>query len=303
MRCIRLGIQRIVLHIAGYGILQNRMKYIMFDIPSARVDYTRIYEGDLPLIILLTRLGVLAVGVCLLILGFKLSKKIAAPDPDENAYGVSRSTGNDPLFRRLCIIMSCAALGCSLVSLGTTVIEAHKIADDAYAICHSAIGSLENESKRLEAKQNALHASTSAEKRKWEKEASYYEQLSEKSKSEFRSEYYERYADQLIFSIAGIVLALLIPLILYPTRLARKAEHPNTAAIAWINALFGTAVIGWLIAFIMAKAESKPPAAPAVILPQQPTPADELAKYKALLDQGAITPEEYEKKKQQLLGL
>ncbi|MBQ8923006.1 MAG: SHOCT domain-containing protein [Oscillospiraceae bacterium] len=275
----------------------------MFDVPGSHVDLTKIYEGDLPLILILTRLGVLAFGVCLLILGFKLSKKKADPAPDENAYGVSRSTGKDPLFRKFCIIMSCAALGCSLVSLGTTVVKAHSIADDAYMICHSKSSSLENESKRLEAERNALRAATSAEKRMWEKEASYYKKLPDTSKSEFRSEYYERYSDQLIFSIAGIVLALLIPLIMYPTRIARKAEHPNTAAIAWINALFGTAVIGWAIALIMAKSESKPAAAPSAVLPPQPTPADELAKYKALLDQGAITPEEYERKKQQLLNL
>ena len=34
-----------------------------------------------------------------------------------------------------------------------------------------------------------------------------------------------------------------------------------------------------------------------------PDPADEILKYKRLLDAGAITPEEYEAKKKQLLGL
>lgn len=35
----------------------------------------------------------------------------------------------------------------------------------------------------------------------------------------------------------------------------------------------------------------------------QSSDADEIAKYKALLDSGAITQEEYEAKKKQLLGL
>jgi hypothetical protein len=37
--------------------------------------------------------------------------------------------------------------------------------------------------------------------------------------------------------------------------------------------------------------------------PQTVSAADEIKKYKELLDMGAITPEEYEMKKKQLLGL
>ncbi|MBE6660954.1 MAG: SHOCT domain-containing protein [Ruminococcaceae bacterium] len=36
---------------------------------------------------------------------------------------------------------------------------------------------------------------------------------------------------------------------------------------------------------------------------QQSSPADELKKYKDLLDSGAITQEEYDAKKKELLGL
>ena len=37
--------------------------------------------------------------------------------------------------------------------------------------------------------------------------------------------------------------------------------------------------------------------------PSAPDPTEELRKYKALLDEGVITPEDYEDKKKQLLGL
>lgn len=43
-------------------------------------------------------------------------------------------------------------------------------------------------------------------------------------------------------------------------------------------------------------------ASPAPVI-QQSTDADELAKFKALLDSGAITQEEYDAKKKQILGL
>ena len=43
-------------------------------------------------------------------------------------------------------------------------------------------------------------------------------------------------------------------------------------------------------------------ASPAPVI-QQSTDADELAKFKALLDNGAITQEEYDAKKKQILGL
>ena len=39
------------------------------------------------------------------------------------------------------------------------------------------------------------------------------------------------------------------------------------------------------------------------VVEQKPSPADEIRKYKGLLDDGIITQEEFEAKKKQLLGL
>lgn len=73
---------------------------------------------------------------------------------------------------------------------------------------------------------------------------------------------------------------------------------------------FGLFYIGWFIDVICAlkdmvvslhKKETAPPVPPPPAPGRPATPAEELRQYKQLLDSGAITREEYERKKRELL--
>ena len=87
-------------------------------------------------------------------------------------------------------------------------------------------------------------------------------------------------------------------LFMLPSMIARKNNHESTVAIVWLNYLFGATIIVYVILIIWA---SKKPASPVVI--NQTSSADDLKKFKELYDSGAITQEEYEAKKKQILGI
>ena len=84
-----------------------------------------------------------------------------------------------------------------------------------------------------------------------------------------------------------------------PSLVARKNNHESTRTIVWLNYLFGATIIIYIVLVIWA---SKKPASPAVIV-NQTSDADDLKKFKELLDSGAITQEEYEAKKKQILNI
>lgn len=90
----------------------------------------------------------------------------------------------------------------------------------------------------------------------------------------------------------------------------------NSATISWIFRYFWQGYILFIIAAIVCyvignnlnpvkkvKKTKKEKDAPVQVSIQQPSSADELKKYKELLDQGIITQEEFDAKKKQLLGL
>ncbi|MCL2638650.1 MAG: superinfection immunity protein [Oscillospiraceae bacterium] len=110
----------------------------------------------------------------------------------------------------------------------------------------------------------------------------------------------------IIFIALGVEFVL-FPLYMYPTRVARRFEHEQTTAIAWLNLLFAYTVLGWVLLLVWANSakakEIKVSANAPVTQVINTSDADELKKFKDLFDTGVITEEEFNAKKQQLLGL
>ena len=111
--------------------------------------------------------------------------------------------------------------------------------------------------------------------------------------------------DYTVNSIIGIVFSCMISSILstylyfFPYLIANKKNHRQTRAIYILNIFAGWTIIAWIIALIWAFTESSEKK----IIQQtiQNSNADELLKYKNLLDLGIITQEEFDNKKKQLL--
>ena len=98
-----------------------------------------------------------------------------------------------------------------------------------------------------------------------------------------------------------IFIALFVALAIYmlPSIIALAKRNHRTKVILF-NIFLGWTVIMWIISLVWAcKRDEESPA----ILAAGLSPADELKKYKELLDSGAITEEEFEEKKNQLLGI
>jgi hypothetical protein len=105
--------------------------------------------------------------------------------------------------------------------------------------------------------------------------------------------------------IAEGIMMILFPLYMYPTRVARRYEHNQTTVIAWINLFFAYTVLGWVLLLVWANSASSK-SSPSAVSQIQVTPssnADEIKKFKELLDGGVISQEEFDEKKKQLLGL
>lgn len=107
--------------------------------------------------------------------------------------------------------------------------------------------------------------------------------------------------------VIGLTLSSALFSILYmyiyflPYLIANKKEHLQKRAIYILNIFAGWTIIAWIIALIWANAEPKQ----AVVVERtiSESSADELKKYKDLLDSGIITAEEFESKKKKLLDL
>lgn len=100
-----------------------------------------------------------------------------------------------------------------------------------------------------------------------------------------------------------IVYGFLFRLYMYPTKVARRNVHEQTIAITWLNALFGETVIVWIAMLMWANTKKTPKAA----LTAQPAEAvqtvgEKMKELKELSDQGIISQEEFENKKQELLS-
>ncbi len=103
----------------------------------------------------------------------------------------------------------------------------------------------------------------------------------------------------IIFVIAAFFYFL-------PTIIALIRKNPNFLAICVLNFLLGWSFIGWIIALIWSLSSVNN--TQKVIIQNQPQPSvvksednyDKLEKLKKLLDQGAITQEEFDAKKKEL---
>lgn len=94
---------------------------------------------------------------------------------------------------------------------------------------------------------------------------------------------------------------LIAPIFYYPTKMARRNEHPATIAIGVLNYMFGATVIFWIILLIWASSYTKPGVMNVQIQQSQPLPqpaaptlSDKLKELNSLKDQGLISQEEYE---------
>lgn len=110
-----------------------------------------------------------------------------------------------------------------------------------------------------------------------------------------------------VFIVSNIILAILhlsvliAPIFYYPTKMARRNEHPATIAIGVLNYMFGATIIFWIILLIWASSYTKPGIMNVQIQQSQPLPqpaaptlSDKLKELNSLKDQGLISQEEYE---------
>lgn len=110
-----------------------------------------------------------------------------------------------------------------------------------------------------------------------------------------------------VFIVSNIILAILhlsvliAPIFYYPTKMARRNEHPATIAIGVLNYMFGATIIFWIILLIWASSYTKPGVMNVQIQQSQPLPqpaaptlSDKLKELNSLKDQGLISQEEYE---------
>ena len=109
---------------------------------------------------------------------------------------------------------------------------------------------------------------------------------------------FESYDFTLMFLL---ILPGICSMLLYflPYLHANKKNHPQEHAIFILNLFAGWTIIAWVIALVWAFTEPKEPAS---IQQVSISNADELLKYKELLDNGAISQEEFDQKKKDLLN-
>lgn len=114
----------------------------------------------------------------------------------------------------------------------------------------------------------------------------------------------------MIFSLYyTIVAGCLFAIYIKPTKSAFENNHPQKNTILWLNILTGWTLIGWLVLLMWMNpggAVQQIPASPSVQIPAtQPkkrmSVADQLIALKNLRDDGIITQEEFEQKKQEVL--
>lgn len=106
-----------------------------------------------------------------------------------------------------------------------------------------------------------------------------------------------------IFSLLPLVFFALIGIYLIPSLVALATRNHRTKVILF-NIFLGWTLVMWIVCLVWAcKKEEKSNVIKPIVLKSGLSPADELKTYKDLLDSGAISQEEYEEKKKQLLNL
>lgn len=113
---------------------------------------------------------------------------------------------------------------------------------------------------------------------------------------------WEFYPSEILLYLVLLIIPGIITQCLYfiPYLIANKKGHSQENAIFILNLLAGWTIIAWIIALVWAFTEPKQ-----IANTQQPlkSNADELLKYKELLDSGAISQEEFDAKKKQILDV
>ncbi len=113
------------------------------------------------------------------------------------------------------------------------------------------------------------------------------------------------YFDVLLTRLMSSSIAAIIYVCLYflPYLIATKKQHRQIRAIYILNIFAGWTIIIWFVALVWANTEPKNTVIINQTAPVKAALSDELLEYKKLLDSGVITQEEFEAKKNQLLGL
>lgn len=106
----------------------------------------------------------------------------------------------------------------------------------------------------------------------------------------------------VFYSLMGILLIIVFYLL--PAFIAYMNKGENKTAIILINIFLGWTFLGWVGSFIWALVDKPPRQITPNIIRKTPIDAtDQLRKLKNLLDEGAITDDEFETQKEKLLNL
>lgn len=108
--------------------------------------------------------------------------------------------------------------------------------------------------------------------------------------------------EQVLTNIIDIILivllfALFIAIYFLPSIIAKARKHSYKLAIFFLNLFLGLTGFGWVAAFVWAFVDK-----PVVRIEGKPTVAQELKELAQLKEQGIISEEEFETKKNQLLN-
>jgi Superinfection immunity protein/Short C-terminal domain len=105
-----------------------------------------------------------------------------------------------------------------------------------------------------------------------------------------------------------LVIAFLLLIYFIPSIIV-WGKRQSDSVIA-LNLLLGWTILGWIVALVWALNNTPTPVVKVINNPPSPNPAstsktsiaDELAKLRDLRDQGILTPEEFERQKNNLLS-
>ena len=109
----------------------------------------------------------------------------------------------------------------------------------------------------------------------------------------------------LVCTFSLIISLIITSLYFMPYFTALKNLHPSKRIIYLLNLFTGWTVVGWgaVLAWAFIIPKSKSPDRRKKRDSRKKSTPDEILKYKKLLEAGAITEEEYQRKKKELLGL
>jgi hypothetical protein len=98
--------------------------------------------------------------------------------------------------------------------------------------------------------------------------------------------------------VVFIIVAISLVIYSLPAIVASNRGHKSAGAIIFLNMLLGWTLIGWVVAFVWSFTDSTQ-----VIVNNQTTKSasDEIQKLAALKEQGLLTEDEFNKRKQQIL--